>query len=181
MRLCNQLPHAFSYPVILVLCQQCDITLKVKVGARSRLLFSRTPVGRAFSGIDMHRDRFIMSVSVVERQTLPQNGGKYGAQVSRCQWRFVQPYSESNPSAARATGFHMRISTSKSEEKRLDRAVQTYADQTKSRADPAYVPRNHARLALQMPRNWHGAPQSLDCYAIGRQHHKDGVLLGKCR
>lgn len=75
----------------------------------------------------------------------------------------------------------MRMSASRSEEKRLNRAVQICADQTESRADPTSVTRNRARLALQMPRNWHRAPKKLDCYAIRRQHHKDGVLLGECR
>ena len=73
------------------------------------------------------------------------------------------------------------MSASKSEKKRLDRAVQTCADQTVSCADPAAETRNRGRLERQVPRHWLRARKRHDPYAIGRQHDGDSVLLGKCR
>ncbi len=75
----------------------------------------------------------------------------------------------------------MRTPASKSEEKRLDRTVQTCADQTESRAASASVTRNRARLALQMLRNWLGAPKRLDWGGKQQQDAKEDIPLGECQ
>ncbi len=56
----------------------------------------------------------------------------------------------------------MSMSASKSEERRLDRAVQTCADQTEIRVDLTSATENHAQLARHMPSHWYGVPERLD-------------------
>ena len=75
----------------------------------------------------------------------------------------------------------MRMSAPKSKEKRLDRAIQTCADQTVSSADPAAETRNRVRSGRQVPTHWYRERKGLDRYAIGLQYDRDGVLLGECR
>jgi len=74
----------------------------------------------------------------------------------------------------------MRMSASKSEEKRLDRAVRTFADQTESRLIPAAETRNHAQLEHQMPRHRHSVTKRLDLRPKQRHRAGDRILLGEC-
>jgi hypothetical protein len=70
---------------------------------------------------------------------------------------------------------------SKSEEKRLDRAVETCADQTESRADYASVTRNRAQAAHQMAVSTSSGSSKLDWGAKQLQDAEEGIPLGECQ
>jgi hypothetical protein len=75
----------------------------------------------------------------------------------------------------------MRVSASKSEEKRLDRAVQTSANQTESRTGFTAGTKNYVQLARRMPRPRHGVLKRLDPGPKQRQLVGECVLLRECR
>ena len=90
-------------------------------------------------------------------------------------------HSGRHTSPALTTSSRMRVSASKSEEKRLDGAVQTSANQTESRTDSTAGTRNHAQLARRMPSQRHGVLKRIDRGPKQRQYAGERILLGECR
>ncbi len=98
----------------------------------------------------------------------------------RGQRQSLSPHFQRDPPAALTTSSRMRISAPKPERKRLDRAVQICAYQTKSRVDSTLATENQAQLARHMPRHWYGVPERLDSCAKLLKNHRVRVIRGQC-
>jgi hypothetical protein len=73
----------------------------------------------------------------------------------------------------------MRLSASKSEEKRLYRAVQNAVYQANNKDKPLVTSRKRTQASGRMPRHWHGVPKKLDLCAKSSQDKRERPLLGE--